>query len=83
MKTYASNFLFIGFFALVVSPLGSLSSEEQATCKRCQLIREENAKKGPPEFKYYDDYLRAEEAKKGAQEKEPLAPEDIKQTDRP
>lgn len=67
MKNYASNYLLIGLFALVGS---SLSGEEVATCKRCQIIREENAKKGPPEYKYYDDYLRAEEAKKTGQKTE-------------
>ena len=67
MKTYTSGSFLMGFFILVGSHMGA---EEVATCKRCQIIREENAKKGPPEYKYYDDYLKAEEAKKAAQKEE-------------
>lgn len=63
MKTQIYPFFFIGALTLTLS--GSfLYAEEVPTCPRCQIIREENAKKGPPEYEYYDDYLRAQEAKK-------------------
>lgn len=55
-----NRFFFIGALVLTGS---SLQAEEPSSCPRCQLIREENAKKGPPEFEYYDDYLKAEQEK--------------------
>lgn len=48
----------------------SLSLNAAGVCQKCERIREYN-KHNPGEFEFYEDYLKAEEAKKSSQEKEP------------
>lgn len=61
MKIHIISFFFIGVLAI---PGSFLHAEEEPACALCKMIREENAKKGPPEFEYYDDYLRSQGIKK-------------------
>lgn len=44
----------------LVTALVSHESHAEGVCNRCEKIREENAKKGPSPYKYYEDYLKAE-----------------------
>ena len=48
----------IGLLLLSVWSCGIVSGEE--VCHRCEIIREENAKKPPPKYEYYEDYLKAQ-----------------------
>lgn len=52
------KFTLLLFFACTT--INFVHTEEVAVCPRCQLIREENAKKGPPKHVYYEDYLKEE-----------------------
>jgi hypothetical protein len=72
----------IQLFVLTVLAGGFLNAEEVPTCHRCQIIREENAKKGPPEFEYYDDYLKAQDSRKPQDKAKPTEDEEAKDLDR-
>lgn len=56
------NLKFTSVFLSALTFAGNfLQAEEAPVCPRCQIIREENAKKGPPKYKYYEDYLKAQD----------------------
>ena len=80
MKVQVISFSFLCILALNGS---SIYAEEEFSCPRCKIIREENAKKGPPEFIYYDDYLKAEEAKKAQTKENPKELEKAIKLDQP
>ncbi len=64
------NIAYFFLSAFILAGNIQAQAEEAPVCPRCQIIREENAKKGPPKHKYYEDYLKeqAEENSNPTQE---------------
>lgn len=52
------------FFLMLMLGFTLSASYSQGVCHKCEVIREKNKHLPPPEFEFYDDYLKAEKDKK-------------------
>lgn len=51
-------------FLMLILGFTLSASFSQGVCHKCEVIREKNKHLPPPEFEFYDDYLKAEKEKK-------------------
>ena len=51
-------------FLMLILGFTLSASFSYGVCHKCEVIREKNKHLPPPEFEFYDDYLKAEKDKK-------------------